>query len=201
MKKNILVLALILTASFGLVYVSAAVTDYKIDVNHSNIGFAVPILDGMSKVRGKFTDFTVDIVYDDKDITKSSVNVVIKANSINTGIEARDTHLKTADFFEVEKFPEITFKSSRIEKKGKQLIAHGTFTMHGVSKEISIPFTITGVYKIPNTDKTDLGVSANLTINRQDYGVKWKHPTAPNFVGDVVEIELNLITKGAAVSK
>jgi polyisoprenoid-binding protein YceI len=200
MKKAILTAILVLTAAFGLFYVNAAVTNYKIDVNHSNIGFAVPILDGMSKVRGKFTDFSVDIVYDERDVTKSSVNVVIKAGSINTGIDARDKHLRTADFFDVENFPEITFQSKRIEKKGKQFIAHGTFTMHGVTKEIAIPFTITGVSKIPGTDKTNLGVAVNLKINRQDYGIKWKHSSSPNFVGDVVEIELNLITRAAAAS-
>ncbi len=96
-----------------------------------------------------FIDFTVTLTNDEKDITKSSVSVVIKAASINTGITARDNHLRSADFLDVEKYPEITFQSKRIEKKGKQLFAVGTFTMHGVSKEIALPFQITGVNKRP----------------------------------------------------
>src|SRR5262245_57214934 len=78
---------------------------YPIDMNHSTVGFSVPIMGGLSKVRGKFTDFNIALTNDEKDITKSSVNVVIKAASVDTGIEGRDKHLRTADFFDVEKFP------------------------------------------------------------------------------------------------
>jgi polyisoprenoid-binding protein YceI len=98
---------------------------------HSNIGFAIPIAGGLSKLRSKFSEFTVTIVYDDKDLTKSSVEEWIKAASIDTGIDERDAHLRKPDFVDVEKYPEITFKSSRIEKTGKDFIAHGTFSMHG----------------------------------------------------------------------
>jgi polyisoprenoid-binding protein YceI len=86
---------------------------YRIDTNHSTVGFSIPIMGGLSKVNGKFTDFTVILTNDEKDITKSSVSVIIKATSINTGIPARDNHLRTADFFDVEKYPEITFRSKR----------------------------------------------------------------------------------------
>lgn len=175
----------------------AATTKYDTDVAHSNIGFSTPIMGGLSHVRGKFTDFTVSIVYDDKDVTKSSVNAVIKAASVDTGIEPRDKHLRTADFFDVEKNPEITFKSSRIEKKGKGFIAHGTFTMRGVSKEIALPFTINGVDHLP-TGKTVLGVTARTTINRKDYGVSFTRSDNPNFLGDMIDIELNIITRASS---
>src|SRR5687768_6513568 len=145
-----------------------ATTNYEIDAAHSNIGFSIPIMGGLSNVRGKFTDFTVAIVYDDADVTRSSVKAVIKAASIDTGIERRDAHLRTPDFFDVEKFPEITFQSTRIEKKGKDFIAHGTFTMHGVSKEIALPFTVNGVRQATD-GKTTLGVTARATLNRRDY--------------------------------
>src|SRR5262245_22249976 len=98
---------------------AVAPVKYTADANHSTVGFAVSILGGMSSVIGKFTDFTVAIEYDEADITKSSVDAVIKATSIDTGIENRDKHLRTADFFDVEKYPEITFKSSSVIKKGK----------------------------------------------------------------------------------
>lgn len=174
-----------------------AVTKYDADVAHSNVGFSVPILGGLSHVRGKFNDFTVEIVYDDKDMTKSTVRAVIKAGSIDTGIERRDAHLRTADFFDAEKFPEITFQSTRVEQKGTDFIAHGTFTMHGISKEIALPFTINGVSKATD-GKTTLGATARLTVNRRDYGINFSRPDNPTFLGDMVEIELNVITRAAA---
>ena len=146
-------------------------------------------------MRGKFTDFKVEIVYDDKDITKSSVNAVIKTASIDTGIERRDVHLRTADFFDAEKNPEITFKSSRVERRARSFIAHGTFTMHGVSKEIALPFTINGVNKDVKTGKTTLGLTARTSISKKEYGMTWAQPANPSFLGDMVEIELNIITR------
>jgi len=138
LKKNLLAVLLFSTISAAQVNTAR---QYPIDTNHSTVGFSVSIMDGLSRVNGKFTDFTVTLTNDEKDITKSSVNVVIKAASINTGIPARDTHLRSADFFDAEKYPEITFQSKRIEKKGKQLFALGTFTMHGVTKEITLPLS------------------------------------------------------------
>jgi polyisoprenoid-binding protein YceI len=174
------------------------VTKYTTDAAHSNVGFSMPILGGLSSVKGKFTDFTVEIVYDDKDVTKSTVNAVIKAASIDTGIERRDAHLRNADFFDVEKFPEITFQSSRIERKGNDFIAHGTFTMHGVAKEIALPFTINGIRKDEKTGKTTLGATARTTLNRRDFGINFSRPDNPAFLGDMVEIELNIITRAAS---
>ena len=195
-RKHLPAALLALLIVFAPVY--SAVTKYATDAAHSNIGFSIPVFGGLSNVRGKFTDFTIDIVYDDKDVTKSTVNAVIKAASIDTGIERRDTHLRNADFFDVEKFPEITFQSSRIEKKGKDFIAHGTFTMHGVAKEIALPFTINGVRKDEKTGKTTLGATARTTVNRKDYGVSFSRPDNPAFLGDMVEIELNVITRAAS---
>ncbi len=196
LKKNLTALLLFCTVTAAQVNTAR---QYPIDTNHSTVGFSVSIMDGLSRVNGKFTDFTVTLTNDEKDITKSSVNVVIKAASINTGIPARDTHLRSADFFDAEKYPEITFQSKRIEKKGKQLFALGTFTMHGVSKEITLPFQITGVNKDPVSKKMNLGYSAQIVINRREFGINWTHPKVPNFVGDNVEIEINLITKAVDI--
>ena len=196
LKKNLMALLLFSTVTAAQVNTA---TQYPIDTNHSTVGFSVSIMDGLSRVNGKFTDFTVTLTNGEKDITKSSVNVVIKAASINTGIPARDTHLRSADFFDAEKYPEITFQSKRIEKKGKQLFALGTFTMHGVSKEITLPFQITGVNKDPASKKMNLGYSARIVLNRRDFGINWTHPKVPNFVGDNVEIEINLITRAIDV--
>lgn len=171
---------------------------FKIDINHSNIGFAVPIAGGLSKVRGKFSQFKMDFNYDDKDITNSSVEVKISAKSVSTGIIERDEHLRTADFFDVEKYPEIIFRSKQILKKGNNLTLIGDFTMHGVTKEISFPFTITGK-KFESKEKLlILGFMANLKLNRRDFGINYSHDV-PNFIGDVVEIELFILTRANKV--
>jgi polyisoprenoid-binding protein YceI/predicted enzyme related to lactoylglutathione lyase len=192
LRKSILT---ILLASVSIAAQVSTARQYPIDMNHSTVGFSVPIMGGLSKVKGKFTDFNINLTNDERDITKSSVNVVIKATSVDTGIEGRDKHLRTADFFDVEKFPEITFQSSRIEKRGKQLIAHGMLTMHGVSKEIALPFAITGVDENADKTKKNVGYSASLVLNRRDYGINYTHKTVPNFIGDNITVEIDLITR------
>ena len=183
-----------LVCSITLVAQVSTGKPYPIDMNHSNVGFTVPIMNGLSKVKGKFTDFNVTLNVDEKDITKSNVNVVIKATSIDTGVENRDKHLRNADFFDVEKYPEITFQSSRIEKKGKQFIAHGTLNMHGVAKEIALPFSLTGVNESADKTKKSVGYSASIVLNRRDYGINWSH-RVPGFVGDNITVDIDLITR------
>ena len=191
-------LAVVLLGIFSVVVAAPVPTKYSADANHSNVGFSVPILDGVSQVRGKFASFTINLDYDEANITKSSVNAVIKTASISTGIDARDKHLRSADFFDAEKYPEITFQSKRVEKKGKNFLAIGDFTMHGVTKEVTIPFTVTGKFVNPANQQMSAGFSANLTINRRDYGMTWKNPSIPNFVGDLVNIELAILVKTQA---
>lgn len=171
--------------------------EFGVDAAHSTVGFSVSILNGLSRVRGKFSDFSATINYDEANPTKSSVNAVIKVVSIDTGIAARDKHLQTADFFDAEKFPEITFKSSSVVKKGKQLLAHGTFTMHGISKEIVLSINMTGKVVDPATKKTTYGFSATLILNRMDYGINYQRKGSEGFIGNMVEIELNLLSKAA----
>jgi len=189
--------SLLLLFTLGITVAAQVSTSrqYPIDANHSTVGFSVPIMGGLSKVRGKFTDFTINLTNNERDITKSSVNVVIKATSVNTGIDGRDRHLRTAEFFDVEKFPEITFQSSRIEKKGKQLIALGTLTMHGVAKEIALPFIVTGVNENADKTKKTVGYSASIVLNRRDYGINYTHKTVSNFIGDDITVEIDLITR------
>ena len=186
--------SLFLLLGFLITVYARDLREYKIDNNHSTVGFSVPILGGLSHVLGKFTDFNIAVQADEQDITKSSVKVVIKTESIDTGIDARDKHLRTADFFDAEKFPEITFESTQIKKRGKDFVAVGNLTMRGVTKQIELLFSITGVNK--RDGLTNIGYAAKLVLNRRDYGVNWEHPTAPGFVGDNIEVEINLITKG-----
>lgn len=195
MLKKI-VLPVLLFAVTAVAQVADTTRVYPIDNNHSTVGFSVPIFGGLSQVKGKFTDFTITLNADEKDITKSSVSVVIKATSIDTGIEGRDRHLRNADFFDVEKYPEITFKSERIEKKGKQFIAHGPLTMHGVTKQIALPFSVTGTMKNPTSNNLSaVGYSARMVLNRRDFGINYSRRDNPTFVGDNITIEIDLVTR------
>jgi polyisoprenoid-binding protein YceI len=174
-------------------YVPITGGDYKIDPMHSIIGFAIRHLE-INWVEGRFKDFTGTIHYDDSDLTKSSVEFTAKVESIDTGVEPRDKHLRTADFFEAEKYPEMTFKSTRVERKGKQGgVLYGDFTLKGVTKQVSLPFTITGAVKDP-WGNTRFGVNAKTTINRRDYGITWGKPLdGGGFdVGNEVTINLQL---------
>ncbi len=170
---------------------------FDTDANHSTVGFNVPMLGGLSKVSGKFSSFTVSLEYDEKDITKSSVTAAIKAESIDTGIEGRDKHLRTPDFFDTAKYPEITFKSKSVKKKGKAFVAVGDFTMHGVTKEIELPFTIAGKFVDPTSNKTTYGFASTLKLDRRDYGIAYQNKNNPNWIGYEVEINLFVLTRPA----
>jgi polyisoprenoid-binding protein YceI len=167
--------------------------EYKIDPAHSIIGFAIRHLE-INWVEGRFKDFTGTIRYDETDLTKSSVEFTAKVESIDTGVEARDKHLRTADFFEVAKYPEMTFKSTRVERKGKdQYVLHGDFTLKGVTKQVALPFTITGAIK-DAWGNMRFGIQAKTKINRRDYGITWGKAMDNGGidVGNEVTIELQL---------
>jgi polyisoprenoid-binding protein YceI len=152
-------------------YLPIPAGDYRMDVAHSAIGFSIRHNE-LVLVSGRFKDFSGTIHYDDKDVTKSSVEFKAKVESIDTGVEARDRHLRTADFFEVEKFPEMTFKSTRVERKGKDLILHGDLTLKGVTKPVTLPFTLTGAIK-DGRGNTRIGIAAQTKIDRRDFGITW----------------------------
>lgn len=163
-----------------------------VEPNHSTVQFIVPISNGITRVTGKFNDYIIDIDYNETDFTKSKISVSIKAASIDTGIDARDDHLRTEDFFYIDKFPEITFTSKEIIKKGESFLVKGLFTMHGVSKEIEFPLIITG-----KDGKNTIGFSTRLTLNRVDYGVgaDFKHSSMENFLSEDIHVEIDFWTK------
>ncbi len=146
--------------------------DYSFDKAHSAIGFKVKHM-GLVDVIGFFRDFTGTVNFDKKDVTKSTVEFTAKATSVDTGVAARDKHLRTPDFFDVEKFTDITFKSTKVTKKGNGYMLTGDFTMKGVTKSITFPFEIAGW--LPADDKSGgkMGLTAETTINRRDYGVNY----------------------------
>lgn len=187
-------IALLLVSLIALLgpQVARAADTYQIDPAHTNVGFGVRHL-VLSKVKGNFKEFAGTIVYDEEDITRSSVNVTIQAASINTENAKRDKHLRSPDFLDAEKFPTLTFKSKRIEKSQNGIVAVGDLTIHGVTREVALPFTLLGKVVDP-WGNTRIGAEASLTINRHDYGVSWsqKMDSGGLVVGDDVEIELSV---------
>jgi polyisoprenoid-binding protein YceI len=192
--KRILFLFLFLGTLFTLPCPAQQIRFTNFDQNHSTIGFAVPISSGMSEVDGKFTSFTVDFLYDTQDVSKSSIKVVIQAASINTGLPDRDQDLRSDSFFDVAKYPEIRFTSSRFVRNADAIVVVGTLEMRGVRKEIQLLCHLKGPRVDEKTGKSFIGVAATTALNRRDFGMTWEH-TVPNFVGDDVAVSIHLISK------
>jgi len=180
----------ILVLIFACCSAVLAADTYSIDPGHTSVGFSVQHL-VINRVSGNFLEFSGTIVYDEKDASKSSVNVRIKTDSVDTRNPNRDKDLRSERFFDTAKFPEITFSSTSIEKTDDGYIAHGPLTIHGVSKDIALPFKIAGTIKDPS-GKTRLGAQAGLTIIRQDFGLTYNKMLDGGglVVGNEVKIDL-----------
>ncbi len=169
MKYSIRVLLAVIIL---LLPVTATAATWKIDPDHSNIMFQVRHL-GLVEVKGIFRKFAGTVNLEDN-IAKSSVNVTIDAASVDTGVEKRDEHLKTADFFDVAKYPTITFVSKKVTPAGQgKLKVTGDLTIHGITKEAVL--NVTGPTKEVKDPKGNIrrGLSATTTINRPDYGLTY----------------------------
>jgi len=166
---------------------------YSLDPAHSLIGFAVRHLE-INLVSGRFKDFAGTINYDERDVTKSTVEFSAKIASIDTEVAPRDKHLLSADFFDAEKYPEMSFKSTKVEKRGKdKYVAFGDLTLKGMTKQIELPFSLTGAIKDP-WGNSRFGVEAHTTINRRDYGINYGNalPGGGFDVANEVAIDLRL---------
>lgn len=195
MKSKTILISLASALALG---VSAQAADtYKIDPVHSTVSFAVTHL-VISTVKGKFKEFSGEVSVDGNAVTEAKGTVQTK--TIDTGNDRRDGHLRSPDFFNVEKFPTITFQSKRIEKKGGETLLIGDYTMHGVTKELALPMTVKGPVKDP-WGNNRIGLQAKTTISRKDYGMTWNQALEAGglAVSDEVEIEINAeATKMAA---
>ncbi|HEY0868049.1 MAG TPA: YceI family protein [Fimbriimonas sp.] len=166
---------------------------YTTDAAHTSVGFEIDHL-GIARVQGRFAKTNGKIQFDPKNVTQGSVNFTIATDSIDTAIAPRDTHLKSADFFDAAKYPEIKFQSTKVRKDGERYVADGNLTIKDVTKPVSIPFTVHG----PITDpwgKSRIGVIAEpIKLNRQDYNVAYndKLPSGVSSVGDEVTIRLSV---------
>jgi polyisoprenoid-binding protein YceI len=169
---------------------AAGTETYKIDPRHSAAQFAVTHL-MISTVRGEFHGVNGTVIVDDKDISKSSVDVTIDATTVDTREPDRDKDLRSSNFFDVAQYPTITFKSTKVEKNGAdKLKITGDLTMHGVTKQVVLDASVP---KAPIKDPWGLqrtAVSATTKINRQDFGVKWNK--AVDGGGVVVSDEANI---------
>jgi len=175
---------------------------WDIDVSHSAIHFWVRHMI-ISKVHGRFARWSGAIELDQQDLTRSSVDVRIDTASIDTQVGDRDTHLRSADFLDVAKYPEMTFRSKRIEKVGDGYRVVGDLSLHGVVREVTLEAEFAGVGKDPWGNQR-AGFSAKASLDRRDFGLVWNAAleTGGVLVGEKVEIaiELEAVKKAAAVS-
>ena len=181
MKKSIAFLF-----SVAIISSTFAQTTWTIDKSHSKVGFNV-IHMAVSEVEGKFNDFDGSIVSKSDDFNGGQVQFVAKSASVDTDNEKRDGHLKSADFFEAEKFPEIKFAGTLVKDGGKYKLK-GDLTMHGVTKQVEFDVTYGGT--INHGKGTKAGFKLIGKLDRKDYGLTWanKVPTGEMVVGDEVEL-------------
>jgi len=167
----------------------AQTSTWKADSAHSDVEFSIKHL-GISNVHGRLGKVEATIVYDDKDITKSTVNATIDVSGLDTGNSSRDNDIKSDSYFSVEKFPSATFVSTSVAKGGSGLQISGNLTLRGTTKAVVLDVDgptapITGMDKKPHA-----GFSASTTIHRLDFGIGAKTPTS--IVSDDVKITIDL---------
>lgn len=187
MKKRLFSLAGILWMAAPLAL--AQTSTWVPDKAHSGVDFSVLHM-GLSKVRGHFGNIGGTIVLNESDIAKSSVNVTIDVNTVDTGVAARDGDLKGANFFDVAQFPTATFVSTGVAKSGNGLAVSRNLTLHGVTKPVVLQVEgptgpVQGMDKKPHS-----GFSATTTITRTAFGIATKFPTA--VVGDEIALTVDL---------
>ncbi len=170
----------------------ATTTTYGIDKAHSEVTFQVRHL--LTRVRGRFSEFTGTIEYDEENPERSLVNVEVQAASIDTNERDRDAHLRSADFFDVEKTPVLTFRSTGIRRKTEETFTvAGDLAVHGVTRSVSFDVSLLGKAKDPWGNER-IAFEAETTINRKDFGLTWNAAleTGGFLVGDEVRITLSV---------
>lgn len=191
-KWAVLSVALLIT-----VYVTPANAAWRVDSTHTSVNFSVKHF--FTPVSGSFREFDIQLDYDPDNPSGGTVEVTIPVASLDTANERRDGHLRTADFFEVDTYPTITFKSSSVRADGSGgLIATGPLTIKDVSKEVDLTISVLGVKEIPEQmqqmmgAKRVAGFTASTTIDRGDFGVGTGNWAASAVIGDEVEISIQL---------
>jgi polyisoprenoid-binding protein YceI len=167
-------------------------TRWDIDVGHSSIGFTVRHM-VIAKVHGRFTRWSGALELDPKDLGRSTVEVRIDAASIETQVADRDAHLRSPDFLDVARHPEITFRSRRVERAGDRWRVVGDLSLHGVVREVALETEFAGTGKDPWGGER-AGFSAKATLDRREFGLVWNAAleTGGVLVGEKVEIAIEL---------
>ncbi len=173
-------------------------TSWNIDKAHSNLNFEVTHF--FTPVNGEFHDYTSEINFSPDNLEESSISVEVMVGSIDTDNEKRDGHLQSDDFFNAEKYPKMTFKSSKITSEGdNNFVAHGQLTIKDVTKDVELPFTLLGVKDHPMKENTKVaGIKGSLTIDRTTYDVGVGDWAATAVVGDEVDISFALELNSSA---
>lgn len=171
---------------------ATAVRTYAIDKSHSEAAFQVRHL--VTRVRGRFTDFEGTVEFDEHSPERSTVSVTIQAASVDTGDATRDNHLRSGDFFDVEKFQTLSFRSTRLTKTGDNSFdVEGDLSIRGVTRPVTLPVTFLGKARDPWGNER-LGFEGELKIHRKDYGLTWNAAleTGGFLVGDEVKIAVQV---------
>lgn len=166
---------------------------WTIDAFHSEIHFKVKHL-VITTVTGKFRNFSGKVITGNNDFTNAQIEFSADVSSIDTGAESRDTHLKSPDFFDAEKYPELSFKSSAFSKKGDDYILSGDLTIRDVTRPVELSVEFNGITKDPFYGKTKAGFEINGKINRKDFGLVWGAITETGgaVVSDEVKLHANI---------
>jgi polyisoprenoid-binding protein YceI len=159
------------------------------DKAHSEVDFSILHM-ALARVHGRFGNITGTLTIDDGDVTKSAVNVTIDVTSVDTGVVARDSDLKSANYFDVAQFPTATFQSTSVAKTGSGLTVNGNLTLHGVTKPVTLEVEGPSGPVQGMDHKPHAGFSASATINRSDFGIAAKMPSA--VLGDEVKLTIEL---------
>ena len=177
-------------------------TYWNIDATHSGINFSIRHM-VVSKVRGRFARYTGTLDLDEADLSRSVVAATIDASSIDTGTPQRDAHLRSADFFDVEKYPELRFRSRRIEKlEAARYRVVGDLTIRDVTREVSLDVEYGGRAKDPWGNER-IGFIATTSLDRKDFGLQWNQVLEAGgvLVGDRVDVELEVQAVKATAAK
>ena len=186
---NLRTLALALLACTAPLAMAQTTTTWKSDPMHSQVNFTVKHL-SITNVTGRFGPVHATIVYNNQDVTKSTVTATIDVTGVNTGVTMRDNDLKGPHFFDVAKYPTATFKSTSVTKGGKGLLVKGNLTIKGITKPVVL--NVDGPTKqiVGMDKKIHEGFEATTTINRDDFGLEPQMPNA--MVSDSVQLTINL---------
>jgi polyisoprenoid-binding protein YceI len=189
MKKSAFIILVVLVF-LGLREEVFALDTLMIDATHSTIGFRIRHI--VSRVTGRFAEFSGTVLYDDNDMTKMSLEIVVQTKSIDTDNDNRDKHLRSTDFFAADSIPAATFKSVRVYKNNGKLLMDGTLTIKSIAKDITIPVEVVGITKVQ--EKPIIGLSSTFMINRKDFDVTWNRALDNGGVllGDEVEMTIDI---------